>query len=88
MAYENHLIDKRIVERNIAKGLVDSAEYKRINEALPDREANLVHVSLDGDSGASASAAASHDVEDDLDDDDLDDEDDEEDEDEGDDKQD
>ena len=79
MAYDNFLTDKRIVERNIAKGLVDPDEYKRMTEALPDRESNCVHVSLEGDSGASASA------DDDLDDDDLDDEDDE-DEDEGDDE--
>jgi len=50
MAYDNFLIDKRVVDRNIAKGLVDGDELKKIIEALPDREANCVHVSLDGDS--------------------------------------
>ena len=53
MAYDNFLIDKRVVERNIAKGLVDPAEYKKTVEALPDRESNCVHVSLEdeGDEG-------------------------------------
>ena len=61
MAYDNFLIDKRIVERNIAKGLVDSDALKKQIEALPDREQNCVHVSLDGEA---------------VDDDDIDDEDD------------
>jgi hypothetical protein len=80
MAYDNFLIDKRVVERNIAKGLVDPAEYKKVVEALPDRETNCVHVSLEGDSGREASSASAVD---DLDDDDLDDDDDEVDDDEG-----
>ena len=50
MAHSNFLIDKRVVDRNIAKGLVDADEYKKEVEGLPDREQNLVHVSLDGDS--------------------------------------
>lgn len=62
MAYDNFLIDKRVVERNIAKGLVDNEALKRQIEALPDREQNCVRVSLDGD------------AEDDDDDDDIDDE--------------
>jgi hypothetical protein len=49
MAYDNFLIDKRVVDRNIAKGLVDPTEYKKVVEALPDRESNCVHVSLEGD---------------------------------------
>lgn len=73
MAYDNSLIDKRVVERNIKKGLVDPELLKTAIEGLPDREANCVHVSLDGDSGAD-------DVDDDFDDDeeDIDDEDDDE----------
>lgn len=73
MAYDNFLIDKRIVERNIAKGLVDSEAYKKQVEALPDREQNCVHVSVDGETSDA-----------DLDDDDDDLEDDEDDEEEGD----
>jgi hypothetical protein len=49
MAYDNFLVDKRVVERNIAKGLVDSETLKRQIEALPDREQNCVRVSLDGE---------------------------------------
>ena len=48
MAYDNSMIDKRVVERNIAKGLVDPEELKRQIDSLPDRETNCVHVSLDG----------------------------------------
>jgi hypothetical protein len=59
MAYDNSLIDKRVVERNIAKGLVDAEELKRHIEALPDRESNCVHVSLDGTTGQSEGAAES-----------------------------
>jgi hypothetical protein len=50
MAYDNSLVDKRVVERNIAKGLVDTETLKKQIEALPDREQNCVRVSLDGDS--------------------------------------
>lgn len=46
--YDNFLIDKRVVERNIKKGLVDEEALKRQIESLPDSEANCVHVSLDG----------------------------------------
>ena len=48
MAYDNFLIDKRVVERNIKKGLVEEDALKKQIEALPDRESNLVHVSLEG----------------------------------------
>ena len=66
MAYDNFLIDKRIVERNIAKGLVEPEAYKKQVEALPDRESNCVHVSVDGET------SDDDDDEDDLDDDDDD----------------
>lgn len=64
--YSNQLIDKRVVERNIAKGLVDPEALKRQLEALPDTEQNAVSVSLDGD------------IDDDIDDDIDEEEDDEE----------
>lgn len=74
MAYEDFLVDKRVVERNIKKGLVEEEALKRQIEALPDRESNLVHVSLEG--GAQADAADDlvddDDIEDDEDDEDLD----------------
>ena len=68
MAYDNFLIDKRIVERNIAKGLVEPEAYKKQVEALPDRESNCVHVSVDGET----SDDADDDLGDDIDDDDED----------------
>ena len=70
MAYDNFLIDKRVVERNIKKGLVEEDALKKQIEALPDRESNLVHVSLEG-----RSDEASDDSLDDEDDDDEDDDD-------------
>jgi hypothetical protein len=68
MAYDNFLVDKRVVERNIKKGLVDPDNLKQQIEALPDRESNCVHVSLDG----SAQSADQGDVSDDADSDDAD----------------
>lgn len=77
MAYDNFLIDKRVVERNIAKGLVNPDELKRHIEALPDRESNCVHVSLDGSTGQDSVREDALDVDevDDEEDDDDDDED-------------
>jgi hypothetical protein len=69
MAYDNSLIDKRVVERNIAKGLVDPQVHKQIVEALPDREANCVRVSVEGD----VEDSIDDDMDDDLDDDEGDD---------------
>ena len=65
MAYSNQLVDKRVIERNIVKGLVDPEQHKRELEALPDTEQNAVLVSVDG---------ASMDDDDDLEDDDEDEE--------------
>lgn len=48
MAYSNQLVDKRVIERNIKKGLVDPARHQSELEALPDSEANAVVVSLEG----------------------------------------
>jgi hypothetical protein len=80
MAYDDFLVDKRVVERNIKKGLVEEEALKRQIEALPDRENNLVHVSLEGgvqaDSGAEAADDDLGDDEDDEDDADDTDEDD------------
>jgi hypothetical protein len=66
MAYDNFLVDKRVVERNVAKGLVEPEALKKQIEALPDREQNCVRVSLDGE------ADADDDDIDDVDDDDDD----------------
>jgi hypothetical protein len=77
MAYDDFLIDKRVVERNIKKGLVEEEALKRQIEALPDRESNLVHVSLEGGAQAESSVDDGADLDDEDEDDDLDDEEDE-----------
>lgn len=69
MAYDNFLIDKRIVERNIAKGLVEPETLKKQIEALPDREQNCIHVSLDGEVDGGADDIDDDDIADDDDDD-------------------
>lgn len=81
MAYDNFLIDKRVVERNIKKGLVDPQQFAAQVESLPDREANCVHVSLEGgaqaqgvQSSSSDSGEELADEADELDDDEDDDE--------------
>ena len=80
MAYDDFLVDKRVVERHIKKGLVNEDDLKRQIEALPDRESNLVHVSLEGGSSSSSQVEASDSsVEDFGDDEDEDDDDDEDD---------
>lgn len=40
MSYPDFLLDKRVLGRNIAKGLVDKKVYDEHLEALPDVEAN------------------------------------------------
>ena len=40
MAYEESMIDKRVVKRNIAKGIVDPKELAKQTAQLPDRAAN------------------------------------------------
>ena len=45
------LVDKRIVERNIAKGLISKDEYEKHLADLADREGAYDHVEIDpGDS--------------------------------------
>jgi len=45
------LLDKRIVERNIAKGLISKEEYEKHLAALADREGDYDQVEIDpGDS--------------------------------------
>ncbi|MFM2419493.1 MAG: hypothetical protein RL385_4216 [Pseudomonadota bacterium] len=78
MAYSNSLIDKRVVDRNIAKGLVDPEQLKALIEALPDSESNCVKVSLDGNRGGESADLDEGDAGEDLDDEDLDDEDEDE----------
>ena len=36
MTYPDHLIDKRVIDRNIVKGLVDQKEHAKLLAQLPD----------------------------------------------------
>jgi hypothetical protein len=50
------LVDKRIVERNLAKGLISKEEYEQHLAALADREGTYTRVEIDpGDSKAGSS---------------------------------
>ena len=40
MAYPDFLLDKRVLHRNIAKGLVDKGAYEKQVKDLPDVEDN------------------------------------------------
>jgi len=40
MAYPDWLVDKRVVDRNIKKGMVDSKELDKQIKGLPDRADN------------------------------------------------
>ena len=71
MAYDNFLIDKRVVERNIAKGLA-IASSSAAHRGTPRSRGHLVHVS-----GRRRARRARLDVDDDLDDEEDDEEDDE-----------
>jgi hypothetical protein len=41
MAYEDSMVDKRVVKRNIARGVVDAKELEKLHAQLPDRAANI-----------------------------------------------
>ena len=47
MAYEEFMIDKRVVKRNIASGIVDAKELAKLTAALPDRAANSETIGSD-----------------------------------------
>ncbi len=47
MAYEEFMIDKRVVKRNIASGVVDAKELAKLTAALPDRAANAETIGSD-----------------------------------------
>lgn len=49
MAYEDSMIDKRVVKRNIAKGIVDPKELAKLTAQLPDRAANAEVIGSDLD---------------------------------------
>ena len=41
MSYPEFLIDKRVLQRNIAKGIVDAKEYDKALAKLPDVQGNV-----------------------------------------------
>lgn len=46
-ALGDRVVDKRIVERNIAKGLVTKAQYQQHLADLPDREGTYERVEVE-----------------------------------------
>ncbi|MGD8858812.1 MAG: hypothetical protein PVI30_02300 [Myxococcales bacterium] len=38
---EDHLIDKRTVERNIRRGRLERSQYEKMLDSLPDRSENV-----------------------------------------------
>ena len=49
MAYQDFLIDKRILQRNIDKGLVDAKQFDKMLTALPDRADNATSAALEAE---------------------------------------
>jgi hypothetical protein len=47
MAYPERLVDKRVVQRNVQKGLVDAKEHEKGLKQLPDRADNIAEPSTD-----------------------------------------
>jgi hypothetical protein len=41
MLIKQHLLDKRVVERALKKGLLDAGQYQRTIEQLPDASSNI-----------------------------------------------
>ncbi len=53
-ALSDKLVDKRIIERNIAKGLVSTERYEQHLAELPDKEGECERVEIEtGDSKGS-----------------------------------
>ena len=54
-ALEDKLLDKRVVERNITKGLLSKEEYQQHLAELPDREGAFERIEVEpGDSANKA----------------------------------
>lgn len=49
MAYQDFLLDKRIVQRHIDKGIVDAKVVDRSIKDLPDRADNVTSTALEND---------------------------------------
>jgi hypothetical protein len=49
MAYQDFLLDKRIVQRHIDKGIVDAKVVDKSIKELPDRTDNVTSTALEDD---------------------------------------
>lgn len=52
---QEFLLDKRIVQRNIDKGLIDSKTVEKLQGTLPDRADNVAITSYDDDDAQATS---------------------------------
>jgi hypothetical protein len=48
MAYSDKLVDKRVLDRNIRKGIVDPKEFEKQLAQLPDAAANAEWLEIPG----------------------------------------
>ena len=51
---QEFLLDKRIVQRNVDKGLIDAKTVEKLQAALPDRADNVAITSYDDDESTAA----------------------------------
>lgn len=51
---QEFLLDKRIVQRNVDKGLIDAKTVEKLHAALPDRTDNVAITSYDDDESTAA----------------------------------
>jgi hypothetical protein len=51
MAYTDHQIDKRIVDRNIKKGVVTKKDFDKQLSQLPDRADNVEYIGGQSEAG-------------------------------------
>lgn len=49
MAYKDFLIDKRILQRNIDKGVVDAKQFDKLLTSLPDRTENAARTAVEAE---------------------------------------
>jgi hypothetical protein len=75
---DEHLIDKRVIQKHITKGKVDAKAYDRLLAALPDLSDRVARSSI-GAAAARVEEPVTNDAADDTDDDADDDDDDSED---------
>jgi hypothetical protein len=52
---QEFLLDKRIVQRNVEKGLIDAKTVEKLQSTLPDRADNVAITSLDDDESMTSS---------------------------------